>query len=338
MSVFSNLLWLKLKSLDNPKEDYLTEIFVYCLKSNESLFKDFLVKFTISQEEIVNYQIKTQERFSKLKNHTSDSIPDIVFRFNNHTVFIECKIDAKEGDSQLQRYAEHLDTINTKKTLIFLTKNFEERDINQIMKNCQSEIDFIPLRWFEVYKLLNKYADNNLVLELLKFMKNMDLSSNNQFTPTDLITLANINNAFNVMQNCMWGKVSTEFEKKIGKLSATIPEVGVRRHNKYYYEYKHDGMYVSYGFDLSTNKDFYPSIFFQITFDPKRNEMRDILIAQEFDAWAKFNIDIQQEWFGIFKAISLSNIISSENNISKVEGYLIDWINEYCTIEYILKK
>lgn len=327
-----------MKSSDNPKEDYLTEIFVYCLKSNESLFRDFLVEFAISKEEILNYQIKTQERFTKLKKHTIDSIPDIVLRFNNHTVFIECKIDAKEGDGQLQRYAEHLDKINTKRTLIFLTKNFEEKDINEIRKNCNSEIHFIPLRWFQVYKFLDKYAGNNLVLELLKFMKNMDLSSNNQFTPTDLITLANINNVFNVMQNCMWGKVSGEFEKKIGKLSAIIPEVGVRRHNKYYYEYKHNGMFVSYGFDLSTNKDSYPSVFFQITFEPKRDEMRDVLCLKEFNTWNKFNIDISQEWFGIFKGISLSNIINSENNINKIEDCFIDWIDEYCTIENILKK
>lgn len=338
MSIFSNLLWLKLKSSANPKEDYLTEIFVYCLRSNELLFKDFIKEFLISQEDISNYQIKTQERFNKFGDHEIDSIPDIVLRFNNQTVFIESKIDAKEGYGQLQRYAEHLDKIESKRTLVFLTKNFEKKNNDEILQNCNGYIHIILIRWFQVYKLLEKYADDSLVYELLKFMKNMGLSSNNQFTPTDLITLSNVRNVFNTMQNCMWGKVSEEFESKIGKLASNIPEVGIRRHNKYYYEYKNDGMYVNYGFDLKTDNNSYPSIFFQIVFEPRRNEMREVLSAKEFDSWSNFNINLPQEWFGLYKSISLTNIINSENNISKIEDYFIDWINNYCIIEPILVK
>lgn len=110
--IFKVLFNLKLNSNSQPLEDYLTEIFSYCLKNDQNIVNVFLKHFSIHSHEIEEYSISTQYKIKSLENHETDSRPDMVVFSSDLTLFFENKINALEGKKQLSRYAEHLDTLN----------------------------------------------------------------------------------------------------------------------------------------------------------------------------------------------------------------------------------
>jgi hypothetical protein len=76
LSIYSKLFNLKLKNTEYPKEDFLTEVFAYCLNSDREILNSFISKF-VEKVNINSFSVKTQKRFKKILNHDNDSIPDI---------------------------------------------------------------------------------------------------------------------------------------------------------------------------------------------------------------------------------------------------------------------
>ena len=209
--IFNTLFQLRLKHAKDPLEDYLTEIFAYCLKSNEPLLKEFLNKFIYNQS-YKKSSVLTQQSFVAINSHPSDSKPDMIIQLDDAAIYLENKVASYEGNIQLQRYAEHLDAeIKKDKVLVYITRDHDPKDQNIIFQNCHNPIQFVQIRWYQIFDCLSKYKDLPIVLELLTFMKLKKLSMSNQFTPSDLITLSNFSQVQTMLDETMYGKTSSKF-------------------------------------------------------------------------------------------------------------------------------
>ena len=168
----------KYKELDQrgQKENFLTEIFARCL-TIDIYFRNAFLNSIGCNHRYENFTSQTQfldKEFGK---------PDVLLTLDKHTiVLIESKVDAAQGNKQLERYANYLRTNNAEnKYLIFLTKSFEE--VNQF-KN----IKFKHLRWYKIYDLL-KNSTNDLSKELSNYLKEHKMSTNISLTTLDINAL-----------------------------------------------------------------------------------------------------------------------------------------------------
>jgi len=147
-SLFSRLYKYAWSVKKHSRENYLTEIFAFTIQNNSLFLSSFLGRIDchVSREEI---SITTQPRDSQTE------IPDIVLRIGSDTlVIVEVKVDSGEGKEQLKRYSDYLlDKDRPHKHLVYLTKKSEIKELNV------QGFHFCHLRWFEVYKMLERFGD-----------------------------------------------------------------------------------------------------------------------------------------------------------------------------------
>ena len=110
-------LFKQLEKLYRPdrfqREDFLTEIVVQALRNSPELTLGWLRSLGVTDLKKANHiKIDSQVVFRKLAGHDTDSRPDIAISLveggNSELILIESKVDATQGDTQLQRYADHL--------------------------------------------------------------------------------------------------------------------------------------------------------------------------------------------------------------------------------------
>lgn len=350
--IFNKLFKIKLNSHNNPYEDYLTELLCYCLQNDKEILNDFLLKFKIytpnPEEEYLSFH--TQEKLKALPNHHCESRPDMVLNFENATIYFENKISSGEGNKQLKRYAEHLNELDvTNKILVYITRDYDKKNIYKITENCTSSIKFIQLRWFEVFHLLKKHKEKPLILELLKFLKDLKLSMNNQFTPTDLITLNSFSNTLNLIDETMFGDVSSLFKKTNGSISQPLTcFTNFKRYDRYIYtsdqNYK---LWCGLGYWMnSKNEKEYPELGLVLEVSPNSSKRKEIIqifkeIREKRENWKSYSLENNTAWSGIYIQESLQTFISSENQIIDIQNYfkeiLIELKNIY-ELYPILKK
>ena len=337
-SLFHTLFKLQLRSSNKPTEDYLTEIFAFCLSENQELLAGFLRHFGIHETQFSGFTISTQLRLKALEEHETDSRPDMAIFLDTKTIFFENKLGAGEGYKQLSRYAEHLNEFPGEKVLVYLTRDMDPKDEEKIKKKCQEELGFIHIRWFEVFQFLQKYKTDPLIKELLEFMKSLKLDMSNQFSPVDILTLSNFSRVRKLLNETMFGVVSKRFEKvakSISSKSAALTQI--RRHDRYiYFSYQKDGMWVGLGYWLNSFTDKpYPDLVFIIEVGPKslrRNEILDVFkaIAAEKDSkWRIYNANDPLGWASIRMVSSLKNYLKGEDHISNTQNFFMEALDEF---------
>ena len=164
-------------------EDFLTEALAGVLESSSPLrasYVDFLVSgdWTVREVRVVSQGGSEHVR------------PDLTLEVSDssgcrHLIVLEHKIDAPEGDHQLERYARWLlrQRDAASRTLVYVTtqRSTKLRDF--------PGINFITLRWFDIYNWLSDWVRNiagtagtELATELLalldKWRLTMTLSAN----------------------------------------------------------------------------------------------------------------------------------------------------------------
>lgn len=344
--IFKILFKLKLRNSNQPLEDYLTEIFAYCLNNDEILTNEFLAYFGIVETELENINVSTQIELNALAEHKTDSRPDMAIFSETAVIFFENKVNAKEGVDQLSYYAEHLDKLLTEnKKLVYITRDFDKKNANAILKKCKTltEKDFVHVRWYNVFTFFKKYNKNLIISELLKFMKQNNLSMNNQFTPIDILTLTNFSNVRKIMDETLFGDVSGNFKKVNGKIAqASTCMTQLKSHDRYVYYATHNSrVTVLLGYWMnSKNEKEYPEIGIQVEISPnaKRNiEIREIFkkVIDEFDGWDAYSLSNITEWSAVFKKQSLQHIISNNDHIKIIKDYFIAIIQD---LENIFRK
>ena len=342
--LFSKLWSLKLKSANRPFEDYLTEIFAQCLRSSSSFLDEFLESLNIKRKDSF-FNIKTQETFRKLKGHDQDSRPDIVIYLTGFTVFIENKVGAQEGVGQLQRYAEQLCQMGGEKVLVYITRDYDKKKKEVLLEKCDPEkektVDFDQFRWYEIHQLAKRHQANHLINELIKFMEQTGLSTNNRFSPLDILSLTNFSRVKKMMDETMHGVVSEKFIEATGGISQDASSMTqIKNHDRYiYYKNKKNKIWIGLGYWLNAfNNEEYPGLSFCVEVAPssaKYDEIKTIMraiVARESD-WYGYNLEVEKSWSNIGYSSNLKAFLTKDNHIQAIQDFFLKAIASYQEIE-----
>jgi hypothetical protein len=204
-SIFGKIYSYRERENQNAKENFLTEIFGYCLQTDTSFFHKFLNLLSIAIES--DYSVKTQQVYDYGR-------PDLEINLkkSNTCILIECKIEHFERENQLEDYKSVLlEKKVNQRHLVYLTKYYEYRE------NKNSKICLSLLRWSDIYNIINEY-DNQITQELKNFLKEENMSDTKNFNYGDIITLMNITDTVSKMDEVI-DSVKKYFENNIGSLS-----------------------------------------------------------------------------------------------------------------------
>lgn len=353
INIFSRLYNLKKNSDKNPEEDFLTEVFAYLLDTNHELLISFLIHFNVltSEEKVFVDSVEPQKYFDKLEGHDQSSRVDLVIHLRSHIVFIENKVNSQQGNNQLKRYAEILDVkFDIPKTLIFITKNFEQISHEHITSGCNSKklMKIIEIRWHEIHNFLLKNAtDIDVAVQLIQFLENdMNINSELQFNLSDLMAMKNVSRILKMMEKSIYGKVKTVFLERLElKSQGILPEIQIRRENRYVYFHSGKGFHIVFGFFFDSISQYdYPRVGIHLWREPNTEKTQDISsvlneIVANNSSWKSFdNLNNSTIWANIFIEKSIVEFLNTENNIESIENYLIECIEELSIVKNKIKK
>lgn len=205
-SIFSRVFSYRQRENHSPLENFLTEIFSFCIETDLKFRNDFF-KLFISNYSNQNIKISTQELYEDFGK------PDIEISFEDTCIFIESKVEASERANQLTDYASILvkKKTHSNKIIVFITKYFESKELD--FDNVQLKL----VRWYDIYKLIN---DNNseITKQLKLFLKEQEMENVKNFTIQDIIAMKTIPETINKMKELL-NQIKPEFLKKFGSFN-----------------------------------------------------------------------------------------------------------------------
>jgi len=356
MSLFTNLL--NLHSAIKPREDFFTEIVAYFLSLNNDILLGWLKHHSIlSDDNYSSIKISTQQEHKRLETHTEDSRLDIVVELsdglNTDVIFIESKIGSTEGWRQLEKYAEILSKLKNvrHRILIYITRDYDPKDeIKTPGFNLEAKVNFYQLRWHQFYARLQQHATDILAQEILIFMRRNGMSTTNQFSSVDLLTMVNFNKTLILMQSTLSDEVKEEFKLAFGSVVGKAASMTQWRWDSRYIIYTHLSpstwdLWCGLGyFNLNpTNLTDYPylGIFLQVSPGfrerPKIIESMQKVINDKPNIWTPVNLKVLPAWSGIFYRKSLQEFLSQENQLSAIKLFFQESIKELKTVQEQLK-
>ena len=132
------------------------------------------------------------------------SRPDMVIETSDaqgyDVIFVEFKIGSEEGPDQLTRYAQILASEfphARRRILAYITKNFDPKDLQQFLDVASPErVEFVQIRWQQFYSIVKESQKtdptNEVIAEMVLFMEELGMGYDHQFSPLDIVTLANL--------------------------------------------------------------------------------------------------------------------------------------------------
>lgn len=318
MSVFDRLIKLYKRNRDSgktPLEDYTTEVLVGILEDRKELLELFVNQ--ILKIKGNDFKIESQKKYY-LENDT-DCIVDIVIENDETVCFLENKVNACEGERQLERYTQVLHNLTRKSMknacLRYCTKYYDKKEI--------SEIDFFQFRWKDVYKFLNEVEKDLIIDEYLEFLRGEDMATEGEFNFQDLIVLSHMNSTFSKINECL-DDIKDYFETNFGRSRQTRNDNGIWRYklNLFCDGYKYDEIYAGVRL-IEENGVIVPYLncgfYFLTNSEHRRNIENDILEIVKFD----YNYFEDDSVSGYFKK-PLTDILSSQNQLEEIEKWYIE--------------
>lgn len=234
----TSLLGRILHSFPNSlqRENLFTEAVAHLFEMRQQLCltwlkEEKLIGLVGTKEVAQEYtDIVTQKWFAPLENHgnkasqvdlfirvhrileesfgADDAVPDVVM--------VESKIDSREGEGQLRRYAEHLDRMANvgSKTLVYITRRFDPKAPEKITDGLDS-VEFKRLHWHDFYRFLAALDDKQedaLVKEVLAFMEEEGMARVGRFSMMDLMALSGIQRALEIIDETLDEEIRGELE------------------------------------------------------------------------------------------------------------------------------
>jgi PD-(D/E)XK nuclease superfamily len=227
-SVFSSIYSYREKQSNNSKENYLIEIFAFCLKSDKIFLNNFLNQFALISDSEIN--IKTQSVYEQGRPDIEINIPSL-----KTCLLVECKIEHFERQNQLNDYKLILENKDLKnRCLVYLTKYYEFKI------NHNKKINLHCIKWSDIYEIINE--DNRQITQQLKqYIKEENMAESKNFNYADLNVLKNITNTVSKMDEVL-DNIKEYYESKIGKMSKDSAR-STRIKDEWY------GMYEGFGFN-----------------------------------------------------------------------------------------
>ena len=180
-SIFTRVFAYRQREHHSPTENFITEIFAFCLEIDEIFCKDFLKLFINTHLSWQEMSISTQE------SYLGYGRPDIEINFADTSIIVECKVESSERQNQLNDYASILTTkkLQPNKYIIFLTKYFEHK--TWTIQN----VNFKLIRWYEIYLLIDD-RHTEITKQFKSFLKDQEMENLKNFTIQDMLALKTI--------------------------------------------------------------------------------------------------------------------------------------------------
>ncbi|MBK6382553.1 MAG: PD-(D/E)XK nuclease family protein [Chitinophagaceae bacterium] len=207
VSVFSRVFSYRQRETHSPLENFLTEIFAFCIETDLTFRKDIFLKLLKIKLPQNICDVTTQVEYDNLGR------PDIEVCFDDTAIIFECKVQASERPNQLSDYATILTNhkLQKDKHLVFLTKYFEHREFT---------FDTVKphmIRWFEVHELINT-SHSEITNHLKSFLKDQEMEKVQNFTIQDMLAIKTIPETITKMEEVL-EQLRPEFEKHFGGYS-----------------------------------------------------------------------------------------------------------------------
>lgn len=169
-SFLTNLFAYRQRENNTPFENFLTEIFAYCLQTDNK-FRNIFFENCLKIKCDNDCLISTQNEYEEYGR------PDIEIENDKYCILIENKVDSSEGINQLNRYASILRLHKhdkKKKIVIFLTKIYEKKKLED------NSIQLIQIRWYEIHNLINS-TNTEVTRQLKNFLTDYGMSKSLNF-------------------------------------------------------------------------------------------------------------------------------------------------------------
>jgi len=233
-SIFSRLYPYKQTESKSNLENYLIEIFSFCLQNDDTFRNNFLSKFDLKDS--VDIKIIPQRIYEGFGR------PDIEIILPSAAILIECKVESKERQNQLNDYANILKIKSKKrKILVYLTKYCETKQIQH------DDIEFLNNKWYDIYELIDEHC-NSFSQQLKNFLTENRIAMDNNFTTLDIVSLENISGTIAKMDEVI-DSISDYFSAIFGAMSKTSSR-STRLKDGGYYAYKHFGEPLKFSIDI----------------------------------------------------------------------------------------
>ena len=139
-------IFKELKRGNSREEEYFSAALAILLDEIPELTTYLLDKILSIFDKSEEYEIIPEY-------HISDGRIDIAIRSIHYEIFIENKISSGLGESQLERYSKHLESIGKETKLVLLTRDFI--DDETIPKYTDEYI-----LWTDLYTLIDHFTDS----------------------------------------------------------------------------------------------------------------------------------------------------------------------------------
>lgn len=323
-SVFTRTYHYRERENKNNLENYLIEIFAFCLETD--------LKFRNDCFEVIEFDKTHKVSINTQASYKGLGRPDIEIKNDNSIILIECKIESTERKNQLNDYLKILKKSDKEnRWLIYLTKYYETK----ILKNEGSNITYINYKWWDIYNLIKNHH-NPFTQQLKIFLKENNIAMNKNFSTIDLISLDSISGTISKMDEVI-DSVKEHFEKNFGALSKQSSR-STRLKDGAYFNYKRIGQPHKFNIDIGFmwwGEDegiIYLTTRLWIPF--KGSEKRDLIkfFKSELKGWEEEKYDNE---IIIGNYLNVNEIVATEDEqIPKMIGFL----NENIDLLIELKK
>lgn len=207
-SLFTRVFSYRQRENNSPLENFLTEIFAYCLESDSKFRFDFFSYHLGIHKKVKEIKIQTQAEYENYGR------PDIELNFDNTSILVECKIEAIERENQLEDYAcilrKHKPS-SYSKHIVFLTKYYEHKEITD------ANIKLHLIRWYDIYDLIDD-THSQVTNQLKEFLKERGMEKIKNFTIQDLLAMKTIPETMTKMDELL-EQFKPEFDNQFGGFS-----------------------------------------------------------------------------------------------------------------------
>ena len=318
-SIFSRTYSYRERKDKNNLENYLIEIFSFCLDDDLQFRKRFLKLIDVPIAEH-NYSIKTQASYEEGR-------PDIVIESDSTFIIIECKIEAPERLNQLNDYAKIVrrETKRVKK-LIYLTKFYQYKEITDPL------VDYQNIKWINISDIISSEGSNTITKELRKFINERNIAMKTEITTQDLVALDLIPNSISKMDEII-ENVKENFKGKFGELSKPASRSTWLQNAAYFNNYKvNSPMAIDLGFMWWWNDGIvYLTIRIYLPKSSTNYNEKKEFFQRNLDEW---KISDGDKAFVIGKYLNVNKVVAEKTDQVEV---MINFLNENIDVLHKLK-
>ena len=330
-----------------PLEDFHTEIVAAVLQNTPALAFEWLQEIGATRlaADDSSVSVKSQVEFPALKGHDRSSRVDLVIRVSNpkgtELIFIESKVASKQGQDQLQHYADHLNLSSkepgiTRATLVYVTRDFEAVASSKFPEASLCRLA-PPTRWFLFYRILCRHTGGNSLAEELKtFMKENNMSLGNRFRAADILTLQHLLHVKSLMDETLEDLKGTAF----GIVGVTPTKKSRSRgqleeSSRYVLQFSigdANDLECLVGYWLSDEtEDDMPWVGIEINSNhrsPRREEIREAIRSWSEPKWGEAKPADPTSWWGVGKGKPLRAFLGEDDHVDAIKIFLTSLLDE----------